>query len=153
MSKSITNESQIKDALNSNAEIMVCTSGVSMYPMLRNRKDIVVLIKPTKKLKKNDVPLYQANGKLVLHRILRIKPEHIVIRGDNLIQKEYVDPKQIIAVLKGFYRNEKYYDCEKNIKYKIYVILMKITYPTRWCWKSLFRPILSKIKAIFINKR
>lgn len=141
-------ESQhIEDVLEENGEISVCTSGVSMYPMLRNRRDMIVLKKLDRDLRKNDVPLYRApSGKLVLHRILEVTPDGYIIRGDNLFCKEKVKHEQIIGVLKAFYRGGKYFDCEKSRKYKIYIVLNRVSYPIRYFWRFKLRPVLSKIK-------
>ena len=46
------------------------TSGVSMYPMLRNRRDTIIVKPPTAPLKKYDVPLYRRGDDYVLHRII-----------------------------------------------------------------------------------
>lgn len=42
----------IETALKENGEIAVCTSGVSMYPMLRHRKDMAVIKSVNYELKK-----------------------------------------------------------------------------------------------------
>ena len=46
------------------------TVGDSMEPMLRNRKDTVIIKPVSGKLKRYDLPLYRRpDGKYVLHRI------------------------------------------------------------------------------------
>ena len=47
----------IEDALNEKGVYVSTTSGVSMYPMLRNRRDTIIVKPPTAPLKKYDVPL------------------------------------------------------------------------------------------------
>lgn len=143
---------QIESALEEKGEIIVCTSGVSMYPMLRHRKDMVVLIKPNRELKKYDVPLYRATtGKLILHRILKVMPDYYIIRGDNLFHKEIVKREQIIGLLKAFYREGKYCDCEKSRKYRVYIFLNRISYPLRRFWRLKLRPALSKLKHMIFK--
>ena len=148
----LDNEKSLAETIQSQGEIMVSTSGISMYPMLRHRRDMVVVEKVTRKLKKNDVPLYVLpSGKLVLHRILKVTDNGYIIRGDNLFHKEYnITDDNIIGVLKAFYRNGKYYNCATSKVYHIYIVLNRASYPLRYLWKFKIRPVLGKIKrAIF----
>ena len=88
----------IELALKEKDEIAVCTSGVSMYPMLSNRKDVAVIKSANHELKKSDVALYRAkSGKLILHRIIKVTPEVYIIRGDNLYNKEYVKKQEVFG--------------------------------------------------------
>jgi len=138
----------LEEGIEQNGEIMVCTSGISMYPMLRHRKDMVVVEKLNRPLKKYDVPVYRTStGKVVMHRILKVKPDGYIIRGDNLFHKEYdVKDENIIGVLKAFYRDGKFYDCSKSLIYKIYVRVNRWSYYLRKAWKFVIRPFLSKVK-------
>ena len=138
----------LEEGIEQNGEIMVCTSGISMYPMLRHRKDMVVVEKLNRPLKKYDVPVYRTStGKVVMHRILKIKPDGYIIRGDNLFHKEYdVKDENIIGVLKSFYRDGKFYDCSTSLIYKIYVRVNRWSYYLRKAWKFVIHPFLSKVK-------
>lgn len=143
---------KIEQALAEHGEVMSSTSGISMYPMLRFRRDMVVIVKPYRKLKRHDVPLYRLkSGKLVLHRILKVKENGYVIRGDNLYKKEFVTEDMIIGMLKGFHRNGKYYDCETSRAYHAYIIYNRLNYPLRWLWRKNLKPFLSKIKHKIIK--
>lgn len=97
--------------------------GVSMLPMLREGKDSVLLSPVPEKLKKYDIPLYQRdNGKYVLHRIVSIGESYTCI-GDNQFSYENgIRHEQVIAVVTGFYRGEKYFSTE-NLLYKSYCVL------------------------------
>ncbi len=143
------------EALKTNEEIAVLTSGISMRPMLREHRDVVIIGRVSGRLKKNDVPLYRraGSGKFVLHRILKVTEDGYVIRGDNLYRKEYdVKDSDIIGVLKAFYRDGKYYDCLHSRKYRLYVFLNRASYPLRYIWKIHLRPALGKIKRILLGK-
>lgn len=150
----------LEEAIAEKGEIMVCTSGYSMWPMLRNRKDMVVVEKVTRPLKLHDVPVYRApSGKVIMHRIIKVKPDgQYVIRGDNLFHKEYYGDDDIIAVLKEFYRGGKRYVCAKSKAYKIYIFYVRSTYVFRHLLHKI-RCLLSKVpflkklkKAIFSKK-
>ena len=64
--------------------------GNSMYPLLRNGKDVVVLGKcPAESLQPMDVVLFRYRGKHVLHRIIRREGERLLIQGDgSIVAKE-----------------------------------------------------------------
>lgn len=143
----------IESVLAEKGEIMTGTAGVSMYPMLRDRRDMVVIERVNRPLKANDVPLYRLDsGKLVLHRIIKITENGYVIRGDNLLNKEYnITDEKIIGVLKAFYRNGKYYDCKTSRGYKLYVALIGASFPLRYIWKGFVRPFLVKLKHMLIK--
>ncbi len=144
---SLQNDDVIK-ALKSGEIIISHFSGTSMYPMLKSGKDRVVVAPVDSTLKKNDVPLYKgSNGKLVLHRIIKVKSDGYVIRGDNLYHNEYdVTDEKIVGILKGFYKGDKLYNCDTDFKYKLYVYFIRATYPLRYVFVMLLRPCLVKIK-------
>lgn len=138
------------DTLADGKEYVSMTSGYSMYPMLKQHRDIVVIKPVTSPLSVYDVPLYKRGGcnKLVLHRIIKINPDgSLVIRGDNTYRKELdVKNEDIVGVLKAFYRKGKYYDCEKSRSYRVYILFMRLSYPVRWVWKTKLRPLLRRVK-------
>lgn len=144
----------VEELLKTSDEVMTRTRGTSMLPLLRQGRDIVIIKKPDFPLKAWDVPLYRVASKkeLVLHRILKVNSDGTyIIRGDNLYFKEHVLEEQIVGVMRAFYREGKYCDCEKSRKYKIYVILNRATYPFRFLWKRKLRPFLGKIKRAVIH--
>ena len=55
MSRKLT----IEEALESQGFYMSTTVGVSMFPLLRNRRDTILIRPVTEPLKKYDVPLYK----------------------------------------------------------------------------------------------
>ena len=94
--------------------------GNSMYPMLRSGVDSVVLEKK-EKLKKYDIPFYKReNGEYILHRIVKEKDGAFFCAGDNELELEYpVHKSQIIGVVSGFYRKDRYISA-KNFFYICY---------------------------------
>ncbi|MDQ2087366.1 S24/S26 family peptidase [Herbivorax sp. ANBcel31] len=133
----------IEEVLNNEGEIVLTVMGNSMYPMLRNKKDSVCIVRPLNKvLKKYDIPLFiRDDGKYVLHRIVDVRSDGYVLIGDNQYKKEYsVLHSQVVGVVKGFWRNGKYFSCD-NIFYNIYIRF----------WKGIFplRLVLKKVKSIY----
>lgn len=114
---------KIEDVLEKEGIYIATISGISMYPMLRNRRDTVVIKPYEGRLKKFDVPLYRVGDRYVLHRIIKVLPDSYVIRGDNLAEKEYgITDENILGVMTSFYRDEKEIKLN-SLAYKTYVFV------------------------------
>ncbi len=136
---------KIEDVLEKDGIFISTTVGISMYPLLKNRRDNVVLEKPKGRLKKYDVPLYKRDGKYILHRIIKVEENSYVTCGDNCKEKELgILDKDIIAVATGFYRKNKFVSVQNPV-YKAYSVIWVAIYPLRMLWKKI-RPLLGKIK-------
>lgn len=101
-------QKRIEEILEKEGVYLSTTVGVSMYPMLRNRRDTVSVVPKSGRLKKYDVPLYKRGDSYVLHRVIRVLPDGYDIRGDNCDNTEKGVPEEcIIGVLERFWRGEK----------------------------------------------
>ena len=113
----------IEDTLAREGAYVSTTSGVSMWPMLRNRRDTVIVRPPTGRLRAGDVALYRRGDAYVLHRVLAANPGPAggyVIRGDNCLERESVAEGQVIGMLVAFWRGERAVDME-GAGYRAYV--------------------------------
>ncbi len=112
----------IKEIIAVNGMYTGLTMGRSMWPLLRQQRDNIIIVAPNGRLKKYDVALYVTeSGKYILHRVVEVYDDHYIITGDNLLAKEYVTDDMICGVLAGFYRNGKHYvDCKNGRLYKLY---------------------------------
>lgn len=127
----MSDKRQIEDVLKEDGIFVSTTAGVSMYPMLRNRKDTIIIETYKGRLKKFDVPLYKRDSRYILHRIIEVLPDAYVIRGDNCEQKEYgITDADILGVLTGFYRGSKRVDMN-GLGYKFYVYFWHHTFLLR----------------------
>lgn len=119
-------------------EIYVGTvNGTSMLPMLRNRKDTVIIRPETDKLKKYDVVLYRKENMYVLHRIVKVMPDGYIICGDNCTNLERdVTNRQIIGKMEEFYRGERQVFMN-GVGYKLYCIIWVALYPVRYLVKKI----------------
>ena len=113
--------SNIEEQLRENGVYVSTTAGVSMKPMLRNRRDRIVLLPVgDKTLKKWDLPIYRRpDGKYILHRIIGVRDDHYVIRGDNTYRKEYVPKEWVLGYVSEFYRGDRHI-CADNRGYRFY---------------------------------
>lgn len=132
------NESCIEQYIKENGEMVITPVGTSMWPMLRNRRDTVYAVKPEGRLKKYDLPIYKrTDGKLVMHRVIEVHDDSYTMCGDHqTVLEPGIKDSQIIALVKGFYRDEKYIDVE-NKKY--------IRYYKFWCDNFKRRKIILAI--------
>lgn len=64
--------------------VQIRLKGVSMYPLLREGKDEVILAAcPSEELRPMDVVLFRYHGVHVLHRIIRRDGEMLTMQGDG----------------------------------------------------------------------
>lgn len=131
------------------------TVGISMLPMLKNRRDTIVVQAKTERLKPLDVALYKRGDAYVLHRVLEVKEKGYIIRGDNCYTDEQVPEESVIGVLTEFFRKNKHFYCtdEKYLKY----VKRRLKYykPRRFfvLCKSYVRAGIKKVLRIFRIKK
>ena len=146
-------ERTIEEVLKEDGVFVSTTAGMSMYPMLRNRRDTIIVKPYEGRLKKYDIPLYKRNGTYILHRIVKVLPDSYVICGDNCEQREYdISDKQILGVLKGFYREDKEVDMQ-GWKYRLYARFWCFTFPIRIGYRKIRRLLGRIYKKIFRSER
>ena len=82
-------------------EVSMLVAGSSMNPFLIHYRDMIFFKKPDRPLRRGDMVFYQReNGKYVMHRILRVKPEGLYIVGDAQTEIEGpVRPEQVFAIV------------------------------------------------------
>ena len=124
----------LKDELLRSGNVMFTNKGVSMRPLLREGKDLMIIEKRTDKTKLVPgmaVLFERPTGDLVLHRIYKCKPGGFLILGDNCINPEYVEDERIIGVLTSVVRDGKKKVTTDDKSYKRYVKFWNVTYPLR----------------------
>lgn len=124
------------------------TFGVSMRPMLKEGRDSVVIDPKTDRLVKGDVALYKRDGKLVLHRVIKVTDSGYIIRGDNCYSDENVSEESVIGVLTGYFRGEKGV-LLSSPRYRFYAFRRVKFYPVR----AFFRNAAVFIHGLFDRKK
>lgn len=147
-------ECSIEELLERDGRILRLPVGDSMWPMLKNREDQIVIEKINRPLKVNDVVLFKRdNGQYVLHRLVRFRKGAYVFRGDNQTFNEYgITDRHVLGVLVGFYRGNRYIDCETDKKYKKYVKNMRWKYLLKQPYRR-FCVLSSKVKRRIIKSK
>ncbi len=122
----------IKEYINAGTDVRLHVSGISMTPILHDKRDTVVLSKP-QKLKKYDIVLHQReNGQYIMHRIIKKRGDILTIAGDFEIEKEHpVYTDAVIAKVTSFVRNGKTYTPEDFI-IRLYSFIWVLIFPHRY---------------------
>ena len=124
--------STFEEQLRETGKLIYTNKGDSMMPLIRQDRDLLVIVPAQGRLKKYDVPLYRRDdGKYVLHRILKVRREDYVICGDNRWKKEYgISDRHIIGVLSAVVRDGKEVSVTDR-RYRFYVHLWCGCFPVR----------------------
>lgn len=121
----------IKEITDIGMSTELTVTGMSMYPLLRNRLDRVRLSKADD-IKKYDIVLYRReNGAYILHRILKTGKDYVCCAGDNETELEKgVSIEKIIAKVTHIKRGTRDIDINSFI-YRSYVRLWAFIFPLR----------------------
>ena len=137
--------SQIKfeEVLEKDNELFFTNVGYSMYPLIRQREDILHIVK-TNDVKKGDIILYKSEvDHYVLHRILKIKKDKIICAGDyNYFKDKPITNEQVLGKLVDIKKKDgKTIDLSKDKKAR------KFFYTNFFYIKAFFQ-IIGKILHI-----
>ncbi len=127
--------SSIEKEIAEKGRLTYTGKGVSMWPLIRQKKDVVVIERPNGRLKKYDVALYKTNKKsnrYTLHRVIGVTENGYICRGDNCMRKEYeITEDMIVGVMTELYRDGKKISLE-SVGYKAYVVTNRLLFPVRY---------------------
>lgn len=104
----------IVQKLEQNGTVSLPAMGRSMHPLFRHGRDQVTLVGVWERnLRKYDMILYRRpNGQYTLHRIVGVREDGYVLRGDGQLCNEYqVSRDWVIARVDGFHRENRSYSC------------------------------------------
>lgn len=139
-----TNAPHIEDILAADGVWISTTAGVSMWPMLRNRRDTIVVRPPQGRLKPLDVALYRRGDAYVLHRVIDVEKDGYRIIGDNCVEYEQVNEAQVIGVLDEFWRGERHCD-PRSAAWLAYARAWHAVFPVRRALKRA-RAAVGRVK-------
>ena len=109
---------KFEEVLEKEGELFFTNVGFSMYPLIKQREDILHIIK-TDNYKKGDIILFKSHvDHYVLHRILKIKKDKIITAGDyNYFKDQPIAKEQILGKLISIKKKDgKLIDLNKNKK-------------------------------------
>ena len=141
-----------EDVLESGEPLVYRVKGRSMLPMLMENRDIVIIEKPGSRLKKYDVAFFMSGDQYVLHRVIRVKKDHYITRGDNNLVSEKAPEEAVIGVLTGFVQDGKRFSVDDE-EYVSYYKKRLRRYPLRVVYRKLkLRGPYLRIKSLFSGK-
>lgn len=107
--KGMNNKLSFEDIIDLDGTLIFPSIGYSMYPLIKENHDILIIDKIKEPLKKYDVVLFKReNGNYVLHRILGKNKKGYIISGDNQYRREFnVKENQIIGILSKIDKGNK----------------------------------------------
>ena len=139
---------KIEEVLQEKGVYIGPTVGVSMLPMLKERRDTIVVRPKTQRLNRLDVALYKRGDAYVLHRVLEQTETGYIIRGDNCYTDEIVPEEAVIGVLTEFFQADKHIFCT-DAEYIAYAEKHLKNYPTRRFFVQLKSVLLAIPRKIF----
>ncbi len=152
MSEIILPSGVIEEALLKDGVWASNTSGASMRPLLRHHKDMVIIHPLAGEAKKYDVLLYRKpNGAYTLHRVVGVREDKYLIRGDNTFILERVPKDKIIGALTEINRGGKTIRVT-DTSYKFYSRVWNFIYPVRWLAYQVRRALGRLYRAVFKRK-
>ena len=109
---------KFEEVLEKDNELFFTNVGYSMYPLIKQREDILHIVK-SDTFKRGDIILYKSDvDHYVLHRILRIKKDKIITAGDyNYFKDQPISKEQILGLLISIKKKDgKVIDLSKDKK-------------------------------------
>lgn len=140
-------ETQLKES----GFLVFTNKGISMMPLIRQDKDIMVIRRLEKPPQIYDAVLFiRDNGQYILHRVIRKNRDgSYFIRGDNCIAGENIRPEKIIGILCEIKRDGETLKVT-DPKYIKYLKTLKL----RFLWlvlKTKARQFLLKIYHLIVR--
>ena len=118
--------SSFERELEENGKLIYTNVGISMMPLIREGRDVMVIEKRDGKPKRYDAVLFrrdgvEGRGKYVVHRILKVLPgDKYFIAGDHDASGEIVPEGNILGTLTTVFKDGKPIDFG-GFKYRRYV--------------------------------
>ena len=136
----------ISEQLNEGGSASFTVHGTSMQPFLKDRQDKVWIVKPTRKLKKYDIIFYNVkNYGFVLHRIVKVKNNGVICRGDNQTDNEpLLSFDDVIAIVSHYERNGR----KKPVNSVLHTV-----YSRFWVNTVFFRKVIRKTVSILRKRK
>lgn len=106
----------VRQALNDGGQFKLLVTGGSMFPFIKHLRDSVFLVHPSsRKTRRGDIVLIERETKqLVLHRIIKMKPDGFIMNGDAQNWDEFVPFEQVVAVVSKIERKGRLISCDSR---------------------------------------
>ncbi len=143
-----------EQVLARDGRLVYTNKGVSMLPLLREGRDLMVIErKEPERCKKWDAVLFrrpgvEGRGAYVLHRILRVNADGSYwIVGDNCLSGEMVREENVLGVLRAVVRNGKTIPVDAPLM-RVYVWLWCVCPPLRFFLLRLYQYAAAAVRKL-----
>ena len=116
----VQNKKKIEEILIKNQNsVQLHPIGYSMYPLIVPDRDEVIISPLKKKIRRGDVLLFRRkSGKLVLHRVIKVKESKLYFVGDNQTEIEGpIDLSQVLGIMSSFIHKKTKYSISHKFVY------------------------------------
>lgn len=138
---------EIVRLLDEGHTVTLLLRGFSMRPFLEDGRDKALLVKAKNPSVGAPVLAEIGDGHYVLHRIVKIKDDEVVLRGDGNISVEHCHLSDIKGEAIGFYRKGRtYLDKTNSLKWCVYSFLWTRLLPVRRYLLAIYRRVINKRK-------
>ncbi len=97
-----------KKEIEEKSIIAFVPKGESMWPIIKNKRQTVIIEKKKGRLSKFDVAFYtRADGVFVLHRVVEVVDGGYVMCGDGQMVRERVNEEAVFGVMTTIYKAKK----------------------------------------------
>lgn len=98
----------LEEELKENKKVRFRIKGNSMYPLLRDEKDEVLLVScDPMQIHTGDIVLFKFKGNYILHRFIQKEKHTFIFKGDNVwYNKEYCQANDLVGVVERVYRKK-----------------------------------------------
>lgn len=138
----------MQEQLDAGKPVSFVPRGKSMLPMLTGGKDMIILEKPSGRLRLFDVALYYRRETDVysVHRVVGFKKDGTyVMLGDNNFQREYgIGDDDVVGVVTSYYHKGKMHSVN-DFSYRFYRKFWFCTRPPRYLWRRAKMSIKKRI--------
>lgn len=136
---------EIVKLLDEGHSVTLLLRGYSMRPFLEDGRDKALLIKAKNPVVGAPVLAEVGTGHFVLHRIVKIKGDDVVLRGDGNVNVEKCKLSDIKGEAIGFYRKGRTsIDKTNGIKWNLYSFVWTLLLPLRRYLLAIYRLIHNK---------
>lgn len=123
-SKDINVLDNISDLL-SVSDVKLTVTGTSMWPFFKTGETKIKLTK-IRNIKKGNIYLFKNNQIFVVHRLIKIKNDKLIFKGDGNIKKEIISKDSLIAELVSYINKSGKEIKQTNKLYKFKVFIYRL---------------------------
>ena len=131
----------VEEVIREGKSVKLSPRGKSMLPLIRQKRDSVLLVPISDEIKKYDIVLYKReNGAYVLHRVVKCDSTYTMLGDNQFYAERGIERGQMIAVVKEIYRGQRRVSVDSFL-YKTYSHLWLASAPVRLFMLRLKRKI------------